>query len=73
MKVLIAEIIQEVSTFNPSVSDSGAFVFHEGQDVLDYYRDRPLEIGGAMSVFEAQGIEMVGAFSARRFDVQKAA
>ncbi|MBX3070150.1 MAG: M81 family metallopeptidase [Thermomicrobiales bacterium] len=65
MKVLIAEMIQEVSTFNPAVCDTSAFDFHEGQDVLDYYRHRPLEVGGALSVFEAEGFEVVGAFAAR--------
>lgn len=65
MRVLIAEIIQEVSTFNPAICDTSAFEFITGDGLLEYHDGRPLEVGGAMSVFREAGFDMVGAFSAR--------
>lgn len=65
MRVLIAEIKQEVSTFNPAISDTSDFSFSTGDEIFAFHDGKPIEVGGAMDVFRAEGIEMTGAFSAR--------
>lgn len=65
MRVLIAECKQEVSTFNPAPSGYDDFVIARGDEVVAYHRGLPTEVGGALSVFAAAGVEAVGAFSAR--------
>ncbi|MGE3797016.1 MAG: M81 family metallopeptidase [Thermomicrobiales bacterium] len=65
MRVLVAEIKQEVSTFNPAISSVDDFVFSSGDEIFAFHDGKPIEVGGAMTVFREAGIEMVGAFSAR--------
>jgi microcystin degradation protein MlrC len=65
VKVLIAEVKQEVSTFNPAPSGLADFRFSYGENVLSIHDGKPMEVGGAMSVFREAGVEMVGLFSAR--------
>ncbi|CAN5503316.1 M81 family metallopeptidase [soil metagenome] len=65
MRILIAEIKQEVSTFNPSISHAKDFVFSQGEDLLAYHDGKPIEVGGAMRVFREAGAELIGAVSAR--------
>jgi len=63
---MIAECKQEVSTFNPHLSHYDDFDIRYGDAILDGHRGLPAEIGGALSVFDAQkDIELVPIYSAR--------
>src|SRR5688500_17348150 len=65
-RIMIAECKQEVSTFNPHLSHYDDFDFRYGDAILDGHRGLPAEIGGALSVFDAQkDIELVPVYSAR--------
>ncbi len=64
-RILIAECKQEVSTFNPHLSQYADFRVRYGQDLLNYHRSVRNEIGGALSVFdELADVEIVPAYSA---------
>ncbi|MCA9161127.1 MAG: M81 family metallopeptidase, partial [Planctomycetales bacterium] len=64
-RILIAECKQEVSTFNPHLSQYADFRVRYGQELLSYHRSVHNEIGGALSVFnELTDVEMVPAYSA---------
>ncbi len=64
-RILIAECKQEVSTFNPHLSQYADFRVRYGQDLLSYHRSVRNEIGGALSVFdELADVEVVPAYSA---------
>ncbi len=65
MRILIGEIKQEVSTFNPAPTGYADFVVNSGSDLLDFHRGLKSEVGGAMSVFAAGGHEVIGAYSAK--------
>ena len=54
MNIIIAECKQEVSTFNPTPSSYSDFVITHGEELLQFHRTARNEIGGALSVFEAQ-------------------
>lgn len=64
-RILIAECKQEVSTFNPHHSTVEDFTLRRGPALLDYHRTVRNEIGGAVTVFDAEpDIELVPAYSA---------
>ncbi len=64
-RILIAECKQEVSTFNPHLSQYSDFRVRYGQDLLSYHRSVRNEIGGALCVFdELSDVEIVPAYSA---------
>ena len=64
-RILIAECKQEVSTFNPHLSQYADFRVRYGQELLSYHRSVRNEIGGALSVFdELVDVEIVPAYSA---------
>jgi microcystin degradation protein MlrC len=64
-RILIAECKQEVSTFNPHLSQYADFRVRNGQDLLNYHRSVRNEIGGALNVFdELADVEIVPAYSA---------
>lgn len=66
MKILIAECKQEVSSFNPVASHYEDFDVNWGDDILQFHRGRQLEVGGALSVFDArEGVELIPTYSAR--------
>jgi microcystin degradation protein MlrC len=66
MKILIAECKQEVSTFNPFASRYSDFDISYGDDILRVHRGGRLEIGGALSVFDARDdLELIPTYSAR--------
>src|SRR4051812_17031030 len=65
MRVLIAECKQEVSTFNPALTGYDDFVIVFGDAVISAHREIRSEIGGALGVFAAAGVEAIGAYSAR--------
>lgn len=64
-RILIAECKQEVSTFNPHLSQYADFRVRYGQELLSYHRSVGNEIGGALSVFDKlTDVEIVPAYSA---------
>jgi microcystin degradation protein MlrC len=63
-RIVVAECKQEVSTFNPHLSGYHDFGVRFGQDLIDYHRTVRNEIGGAIGVFDAAGVEMVPTYSA---------
>ena len=64
-RILIAECKQEVSTFNPHLSGYDDFAVRRGEEMLRYHRSVRNEVGGALSVFEAQpDVELVPTYSA---------
>ena len=63
-RILIAECKQEVSTFNPHLSQYADFRVRYGQELLIYHRSVHNEIGGALIVFDdLTDVEMVPAYS----------
>ena len=64
-RILIAECKQEVSTFNPHLSGYDDFGIRRGTAITDYHRTVRNEIGGALSVFDAEAnVEVVPTYSA---------
>lgn len=64
-RILIAECKQEVSTFNPHLSGYDDFSVRRGGEILRYHRAVRNEIGGALSVFEAdRSVALAPAYSA---------
>ncbi|HVT72086.1 MAG TPA: M81 family metallopeptidase [Lacunisphaera sp.] len=64
-KILIAECRQEVSTFNPNLSDYADLGIRRGQELLEYHRGVRNEITGALQVFDAHPeIEVIPTYSA---------
>ncbi len=64
-RILIAECKQEVSTFNPHLSNYDDFAIRRSGELLQYHRAVRNEIGGALSVFEAEAdVELVPTYSA---------
>ena len=65
-RILIGECKQEVSTFNPAPSHYGDFIVRSGRTFLDAHRGGRLEVGGALSVFDADPtLELVPALGAQ--------
>ena len=63
-KILIAECIQEISSFNPQPSDYSYFRIQRGEDVLAQRMRNP-QFGGALKVFAARSdVEVVPVYSA---------
>ena len=50
-KILIAECMQEISTFNPVPSRSDDFDFLRGDEILSYHKGVETDVAGALSVF----------------------
>ena len=64
-RILIAECKQEVSTFNPAQSHYEEFRVVQGAQVLEFHRSVREEVGGALSVFDADpGVELVPSYGA---------
>ena len=65
-RILIAECKQEVSTFNPTLSHYADFDVCPGEELLAYHAGGRLEVGGALSVLDAQDdVDIHPAYSAR--------
>jgi microcystin degradation protein MlrC len=65
MRVLVAECMQEVSSFNPLPSHYGDFAIEHGEAIFAQ-RGRNMAIGGALAVFEARDdVELVPTMAAR--------
>ncbi|MDX1929480.1 MAG: M81 family metallopeptidase [Pirellulaceae bacterium] len=64
-RILVAECKQEVSTFNPHQSGYEDFSIRRGNALFDYHRSVRNEVGGALSVFDAQpSIELIPTYGA---------
>ena len=62
-RIVVAECKQEVSSFNPVPSHYEGFRVVRGRAMLDYHRRVQEEIGGALSVLDAEaGIEIIPAY-----------
>lgn len=62
--ILIAECMQEISSFNPFPSQYQNFHIQRGTELLSQ-RGLNSAVGGALAVFEATGASVVPAFSAK--------
>lgn len=65
-KIMIAEYKQEVSTFNPFLSQYDDFDISIGTEILEFHHNGQLEVAGALRVFDARpDIDLVPVYSAR--------
>jgi len=65
-RILVGECKQEISSFNPVLSQYGDFLVDRGNAMLGYHRLVRSEVGGALSVFDRHHeLEIVGGYSAR--------
>ncbi len=63
-RVLLAECMQEISSFNPVPSQYENFSVHRGPELLAR-KGRNTSMAGALAAFEARGIQLVPTCSAR--------
>jgi microcystin degradation protein MlrC len=66
-RILIAECMQEISSFNPVPSQYEDFRILRDADVVEAQRGSNTAMGGATAVLEAAGAQLVPAYSARAF------
>ena len=67
-RILIAECMQEISSFNPVPSGYEDFRIQRGAELIDGQRGKNTGAAGAIAVYEATpGIELVPAMGARAF------
>ena len=59
-KILIAECLQEVATFNPVPSRYEDFAIRVGEDLIGEYRGGQLEIGGIINFAPLQPSHRAG-------------
>ncbi len=65
-RILIAECIHEICSFNPVPTRAADFFVHRGEEVVNYHRDIGSEVSGAMQVFsELDDLQLLPTFSAR--------
>ena len=65
-RIILAECIQEVSTFNPVPSVYGDFVVCHGEELARYHHGIESEVNGALGVFrERSDVEVIPAYGAR--------
>jgi microcystin degradation protein MlrC len=64
-RVLIAECIHEVSSFNPVPTRYDDFAIRKGADLIAYHRTVGSEVAGALQVFTAADVEVVPTYAAR--------
>jgi len=64
--IFVAECKQEVSSFNPVPSTIVDFQQAHGTEIFDHHRGYQTEIGGALTIFEAESdITLIPGYSAR--------
>lgn len=63
-RILIAECMQEISSFNPLPSDYENFSIQRGEELFSQ-RGQNTSVAGALSVFEASEAEVVPSFGAK--------
>ena len=67
-RILVCQVVQEVSTFNPVPSEANDFDVRVGEDFLAAQRGHETEVGGALDVLEdAPGVTVVPGFGAWAF------
>jgi microcystin degradation protein MlrC len=67
-RILVAECIEEVSTFNPLPSRYETFQLLRGNELLEFHHDVETEVCGALGVFaERSDVEVIPTYSARQF------
>lgn len=65
-RILVAQCIQEVSTFNPCESVYDDFVVHHGEAMISAYHGVESELKGALGVFAGRSdVQVVPAYAAR--------
>lgn len=65
-RIVVAECIHEVCSFNPVPTRYGDFLVHRREKLFDYHRGIGTEVAGALGVFEKHPeLEVVPAFGAR--------
>ncbi len=64
-RILIAECIHEVSSFNPVPTRYDDFAIRQGADMIAYHRTVGSEVGGALQVFSAADVEVIPTYAAR--------
>jgi microcystin degradation protein MlrC len=65
-RILIAGIAQEISSFNPVLTEYELFSIQRGNEVLEFNKGTATAIAGAMEVFDADSdIEYATAFAAK--------
>ncbi|MBI2808462.1 MAG: M81 family metallopeptidase [Planctomycetes bacterium] len=65
-RILVAECIHEICSFNPVPTRYDDFAIKSGQALFDYHRTLGSEVGGALQVFGANpGVEPIPTFGAR--------
>ncbi|MGI8644161.1 MAG: M81 family metallopeptidase, partial [Thermomicrobiales bacterium] len=65
-RIVIAECMQETSTFNPVPFRWEDFDVSKGAEIITYHQDAATEVGGALQEFGRDGeVEIVPTFSAR--------
>jgi microcystin degradation protein MlrC len=65
-RIVVAECMQETSTFNPVPFRYEDFDISDGEAILAYHRNAATEVGGALTVFAGPGdVEIVPTYSAR--------
>ncbi len=64
-RILIAECMQEISSFNPVPSEYDNFTVRRGREILEQ-GGRNTAVGGALAIFGGRsGVELIPAYSAR--------
>ena len=67
-RILVCQVVQEVSTFTPVPSEANDFDVRVGEDFLAAQRGHETEVGGALDVLEnAPGVTVVPGFGAWAF------
>ena len=64
-RILVAECMQEVSSFNPVLSHYEDYTVRWGDALLDFHRSRRTEVGAALKVFAEAGADVTPTYSAR--------
>ena len=65
-RILIAECIYEVCSFNPVPTRYDDFAIQRGQSLFDYHRKLGTEVGGALNIFAGDAtLEVIPTFGAR--------
>jgi microcystin degradation protein MlrC len=67
-RILVCQLVQEVSSFNPVPSHAHDFAQFHGEELFESQRSAAREIGGALEVFESTpGVTVVAGFGARAY------
>ena len=65
-RILIAECIHEVCSFNPAPTRYEDFAIQRGPALFDYHQTLGSEVGGALQILRAEpNVELVPTFGAR--------